>query len=861
MRRANVPLADLLQYVSILILDDDKDVRDSTQMKLQQAGYPKVEVTGDPEEAVQKFRQTNILLTDQVLGFDEWDGIKITQEAKKQAGDDIEVILYSGCVSEIEDKATEAGAIAFLEKPLNFNYLKLWIEETAKRIWLQQILDTTPDELVVMDTQDFGKIHFVNKTKRDIFEKGIPLEGDYCWKRFEKKGHGNKMCDGCPAYQAFKNDQPVRTEWPYKSRISGKKASVDLYVAPLKDKSGEIRAVVESCRDRTDRMIVEKYINKIERVSNWEKRLDIFLEGFRKLGYDRARFYQSVPSDGEIIYRGIKAVGMPDDFNIRKFSYSDKNDEPTQILQKVRKPILFVVNWKEPDQKCQPNDVVRYMYKVGTNNVAHNTILLKNKWLDIPIIANKKIIAKVSVDCGSKDRFISNYDFDILQFYSVSAGQAVFNAQHYAKTKLNHETEKAIIDMARDITGAEQDPKLIDRAVRRVCKVMNTAVCSIFLLDDNSNETVLRRQTTHIIDANKKHFSKIDFVEEYKPGEAVTGKVFENDKGLIANDLAEKAEKQSRGMVQNAINLEAYDFYSDLLQEPLRNGLFTVLRTKEKKIGVIRTMNKRRRDHFGHADFDHDDLVAFEALSGQIAVALENANLIKELNNLQQTRAEIIGDYSHTMKNLLQPLVSLSSLLHDSNGANSELWQLFRNEISRIRTAVNTMLRLVQAEAGEINLKPAYLDIASLIKEVIKPYEILAHDKGMTIQTNINNIQGQVKLDKKLMYDAIANLIDNAVKYGKENTQITVEAFMKPANLHIAVLNFGEEIPPEDRKKIFEKFYSGKDVIANIKQIGLGLSFVNVVCQAHNGSVYVDPNFKKGARIIIKIPRNRTKKK
>ncbi|NIA29974.1 MAG: response regulator [Actinobacteria bacterium] len=855
MRRAEEPLADLLQYISILILDDDEQVRDSTQMRLQQAGYPKVEVTGDPEEAVKKFRQTDILLTDQVLDSTEWDGIRITREAKKQARDNIQVILYSGCVSEIADQATEAGAIAFLEKPLNFNYLKLWIEETAKRIWLQQILDTTPDELVVMDTYDFGKIHFVNKTKRDIFEKGVPLEGDYCWKRFEKKGHGNKMCYGCPAYQAFKNNRPVRTEWSYKSRITGKKESVDLYVAPLKDKSGKIRAIVESCRDRTDKMIVEKYINKIERVSNWEKRIDVFLEGFKELGYQRARFYQSVPSDGETIYRGIKSVGMPDDFNIRSFSYSDKIDEPTQILQRVKKPILFVVSWQKPDQECQPDDVVRYMYQVGSNNVAHNNILLKKKWLDIPIIANKKIIAKVSVDCGDKDKFISNYDFDILQFYSISAGQAVFNAQHYAKTRLNHETEKAIIDMAREITGAEQDPKLIDRAVRRVCKVMNTAVCSIFLYDANENEPVLRRETTHIIDANKKHFSRIDFKEEYKPGEAVTGKVFESDKGLVVNDLLEKAERMRRGEAQNIINLEAVDFYSEILREPLRNGLFAILRTKEKKIGVLRTMNKRRQDHFGHADFDSDDLVAFEALSGQIAVAIENANLIEELNTLQKTRAEIIGDYSHTMKNLLQPLVSLSDLLRDGNNQNNELWQLFRNEISRMKTTVNTMLRLVQAETGAINLKLARLDISDLINDVIKPYEILARDNKMTIHTKIINIEEKVNLDKQLISDAIANLIDNAIKYGSEMSQITVEAFIKGTNLHIAVLNYGDEIRPEDRKKIFKKFYSGKDVLANIKQIGLGLSFVNVVCRAHKGSVYVDPNFKKGARIIMKIPR------
>ncbi len=189
-------LSELLRFIRILILDDEENIGYATQTRLQQKGYPFVEFYHEPDAAWDELKHTNILLVDHYLGYSPKTGIEFTREAKLKYGSDLDVILYSGSVEDLTQEAIDAGATACLQKPLNFEYLNLWIKETAKRIWLEKVLDAIPDEVIVIDPgeKEFGKIHFANKTKKQKFEGGVPLENDYCWRRFELKGDGAQPC-------------------------------------------------------------------------------------------------------------------------------------------------------------------------------------------------------------------------------------------------------------------------------------------------------------------------------------------------------------------------------------------------------------------------------------------------------------------------------------------------------------------------------------------------------------------------------------------------------------------------------------------------------------------------------------------
>ncbi len=111
-----------------------------------------------------------------------------------------------------------------------------------------------------------------------------------------------------------------------------------------------------------------------------------------------------------------------------------------------------------------------------------------------------------------------------------------------------------------------------------------------------------------------------------------------------------------------------------------------------------------------------------------------------------------------------------------------------------------------------------------------------------------------MNLDETLIYDAVANLLDNAVKYGYEGTPIRLAERLSRSSLLISVSDYGPQIPKEDRTRVFEKYYTGKGFADTIKQIGLGLTYVKTVTEAHGGKVYVDPHFKQGAKIVMKLP-------
>lgn len=845
-------LDDLLPFIRILILDDDPDVGKSTMIRLQQNGYPNVEFTQSVQTAWDNLKQTNILLIDHYLIGESMNGIEFTKNAKNKLGADLDVIIYSGSVEKLAQNALDAGATACLEKPLKFEYLQLWIKETAKRIWLEKILNTIPDEVIVIDPQEeqFGLIHYANKAKKDRFEKKNPLEYDYCWKRFECQGDGLQPCPKCLSRNAKDEGQILRTYWQY-SDWEGQKGSVDLHTAPIRDQVGEIRGIIEACRDRTDREIVDKNLQKIEAEADWETRLDLFIEGFKDLRYARVRFYQKIVRNGTEVFQGVKQIGMPEDFDIRSYSYKASTDAATEITFREKHPTLFIVkpnlgyNW-------EPLKAYAHVYRVDDQLVPNNEVFKKSRWVEIPVIANGEIIAKVSVEPLDPLQFISNYNLEVLAHYADWAGQALDNAEKQEKLRLAFQTNQLIIEINQKISKHPTHQGWLYRALEQVCRVLDTASCCVFLLEGRDRNERLVRKSSCVRDVNGNHVEKKLMPESYRKGQYLVGSVFKYGKNTIEKNLVELAEEQHNTNIKR-LNLKSYNDFVHHIEEPGRNAMLAVLRSEGRKIGVIRVLNKRRADIFGSRDFTSDDLAAFEALAAQISLAFETSNMIKELKKSQKFKKFVAEEYSHTLKNLLQPVVTISGLLQ-LNPTDQELWDLLSGEISRMKTTINTMLRLAQEEPTNLTLKRTATDIRQLVEKVIKPYQVFAADKKMIITVLMPPDIPKFMLDETLIHDAIANLLDNAVKYGFENTTITVAVRLFQEHLVIAISDIGEVITKNEREKVFDKYYSKSGYADTVSHIGLGLTYVKVVTEAHNGKVYVDTRFTQGAKIVMKLP-------
>jgi signal transduction histidine kinase len=173
-------------------------------------------------------------------------------------------------------------------------------------------------------------------------------------------------------------------------------------------------------------------------------------------------------------------------------------------------------------------------------------------------------------------------------------------------------------------------------------------------------------------------------------------------------------------------------------------------------------------------------------------------------------------------------------------------------ESERVLTMLKTLMDISEAEAGTMKLDLTRFDLPALIRDVIDLYEIVAEDKQVSLQAALPNelpIQG----DRNRIQQALANLLDNAIKYNVPNGRVELSAAQNDLQAVIQVKDTGIGIPPEEQPRIWERLYRG-DKSRHEKGLGLGLSLVRAVVQAHRGTVAVSSQPGQGAVFTIRLP-------
>lgn len=146
----------------------------------------------------------------------------------------------------------------------------------------------------------------------------------------------------------------------------------------------------------------------------------------------------------------------------------------------------------------------------------------------------------------------------------------------------------------------------------------------------------------------------------------------------------------------------------------------------------------------------------------------------------------------------------------------------------------NAILRISQIEAGGRRGKFAPVDLGAVVRDVAELYEPVAAEKDQTFAVRIE-AAATLNGDRDLIFQAVANLVDNAIKYTPPGGQITVSATGKD----IAVADNGPGIPDESREEVFKRFHR-LEASRSAPGSGLGLSLVRAVAQLHDGSVRLE---------------------
>ncbi len=173
-------------------------------------------------------------------------------------------------------------------------------------------------------------------------------------------------------------------------------------------------------------------------------------------------------------------------------------------------------------------------------------------------------------------------------------------------------------------------------------------------------------------------------------------------------------------------------------------------------------------------------------------------------------------------------------------------------EIDELLRTFSALLRIAEVDAGAKRGTFSEVRVLPLLEDAVELYRAVAEDQGVSL--TLVNDQDVLALpgDGQLLAQAVGNLIDNAIKYGREGREVTISAEKRPGYIHITVADRGPGIPAEERSRVTERFYRGERSRSRPGS-GLGLSLVAAVARLHSGRLGLGDNHP-GLRAELVLP-------
>ena len=230
---------------------------------------------------------------------------------------------------------------------------------------------------------------------------------------------------------------------------------------------------------------------------------------------------------------------------------------------------------------------------------------------------------------------------------------------------------------------------------------------------------------------------------------------------------------------------------------------------------------------------------------------------IARLVHMLQARRRFLADAAHQIRTLLAVLGTQAEYGARQIDAE-EMRRTFagmQGSIRSTRHLANQMLTLARVEQADHLLQDRHVvDFADLVRDVAGDFALLAVQKGVDLAYEGGAAQVPVSGNATMLRAAVSNLIDNALRYTPAGGHVTLALDVHAGSACLAVCDDGPGIPPEEREKVFNRFYR---VLGNCdtEGSGLGLCIVREICLAHGGSVCLaDPPERRGVCVEFVLP-------
>ena len=175
-------------------------------------------------------------------------------------------------------------------------------------------------------------------------------------------------------------------------------------------------------------------------------------------------------------------------------------------------------------------------------------------------------------------------------------------------------------------------------------------------------------------------------------------------------------------------------------------------------------------------------------------------------------------------------------------------------ESERVLAMLKTLMDVTEAESGMMTLRRENVEIGQLLREVVELYEYIAEERQVGVRLELLE-PCIVSIDPTRMRQAFANLLDNALKYTPAGGRVIITTRNEPGQVVVLFLDTGIGIPFEEQPKIWTRLYRG-DKSRSQRGLGLGLSLVKAIIEAHHGKVTVQSKVDEGSEFTVVLPKD-----
>ncbi len=251
--------------------------------------------------------------------------------------------------------------------------------------------------------------------------------------------------------------------------------------------------------------------------------------------------------------------------------------------------------------------------------------------------------------------------------------------------------------------------------------------------------------------------------------------------------------------------------------------------------------------------------LALRTASGAREGAILVLHDLTRLRRLEAVRQEFVANVSHELRTPLSLIKSAAETLIDGGKSDPAVTARFLAIIdkhaSRLTLLIDDLLLLARLDSGRIELQLQAVPLHAAAQDAIDDAALIARARRVTLENRVPEAIA-AEADPARLRQVLANLIDNAIKYGAEGGCVIVGGRgLEGARVELTVRDDGPGIPPEAAARIFERFYRA-DKARSREQggTGLGLAIVKNVVQAHGGDVRVESAPGKGSEFFITLP-------